>query len=175
MKPRLCRICSFIFWVPWCINSLCCKEHFDKQCPLVQYIKNGKAWFWFSFKVTFNRISNFNHFNRISIIYDRIIWFFTISLSYPRMHPLSLFFSFIWYVLGSVTNTQQLLTIPIVYCYLCPSFLKNNRAFYISFVFCLEKRLFLKYFKNDFKIFWKYFLIVIVLYIFRISLCVTSP
>ena len=34
----------------------------------------------------------------------------------------------------------------------------------------------LKYFKNDFKIFFKkYVLVVIVLYISRISLCVTSP
>ena len=123
-----------------------------------------------------NRLSKMFFIRPPEIIYDRIICSFTISLSYPRMHPLSLFFFyFILCVLFSVTNTQQLLTIPIVYCYLCPSFLKNNRAFYISFVFCLEKRLFLKYFKNDFKIFWKYFLIVIVLYIFRISLCVTSP
>ena len=109
------------------------------------------------------------------IIYDRIICSFTISLSYPRMHPLSLFFFFyfILCVLFSVTNTQQLLTIPIVYCYLCPSFLKNK--LFINFVSCLEKRLFLKYLKNYFKIFRKYFLIVIVLYIFKISLCVTSP
>ena len=127
------------------------------------------------FNFYLNRRSKIFFIRQPEITYDRIICSFTISIFYPRMHPLSLFFSFIWYVLGSVTNTQQLLTIPIVYCYLCPSYLKNNRAFYINFVFCFEKRLFLKYFKNDFKIFWKYFLIVIALYIFRISLCVTSP
>ena len=122
-----------------------------------------------------NRLSKMFFIRPPEIIYDRIICSFTISLSYPRMHPLSLFFFFyfILCVLFSVTNTQQLLTIPIVYCYLCPSFLKNK--LFINFVSCLEKRLFLKYLKNYFKIFRKYFLIVIVLYIFKISLCVTSP
>ena len=43
--------------------------------------------------------------------------------------------------------------LQIVYCYLCLSFLKSNRAFFINFVPCFEKCLFLKYFKNDFKIF----------------------
>ena len=33
----------------------------------------------------------------------------------------------------------------------------------------------LKYFKNNFEIFEKYFLIIKVLYILRISLCVTIP
>ena len=126
------------------------------------------------FNVYLNRLSKRFFIRQHEIIYNRTICSFTISLSYPRTHLLSLFYSFILYVLGSVTNTQQLLTIPIVYCYLCPSYLKNNRAFYINFVFCFEKRLFLKYFKNDFKIFWKYFLIAIALYIFRISLCVTT-
>ena len=122
-----------------------------------------------------NRLSKMFFIRPPEIIYDRIICSFTISLSYPRMHPLSLFFFFyfILCVLFSVTNTQQLLTIPIVYCYLCPSFLKNK--LFINFVSCLEKRLFLKYLKSYFKIFRKYFLIVIVLYIFKISLCVTSP
>ena len=45
----------------------------------------------------------------------------------------------------------------------------------MSLDFRFEKHLFLKYFKNDFKIFWKDFLIVMVLYVFRISSCVTSP
>ena len=126
------------------------------------------------FSFYLNRLSKRFFIRQHEIIYNRTICSFTISLSYPRTHLLSLFYSFILYVLGSVTNTQQLLTIPIVYSYLCPSFLKNDRTFFINFVSCFEKRLFLKYFKNDFKIFWKYFLIVIALYIFRISLCVTS-
>ena len=122
-----------------------------------------------------NRLSKMFFIRPPEIIYDRIICSFTISLSYPRMPPLSSFFSFILYVLGSVTNTQQLLITPVVYCYLCPSFLKNSRAFFINFASCFEKRLFLNYFKNGFKTLWKYFLIAIVMYIFRISLCVTSP
>ena len=129
------------------------------------------------FNFYLKRLSKMFFIRQPEIISDRIICSFTISLSYPRMHPLSLFFFFyfILCVLFSVTNTQQLLTIPIVYCYLCPPFLKNNCAFFINFVSCFEKRLFLKYFKNDLKIFWKYFLIVIVLHIFKISLRVTSP
>ena len=47
--------------------------------------------------------------------------------------------------------------------YVRPSFFKNNRAFNLNRDFRFEKRSFLKYFKMDFKIFWKYFLIVIVL------------
>ena len=86
------------------------------------------------------------------------------------MHPLSsVFLSLICSWLNN--NSTSLLLSMSVY----PSFFKNNRAFYISLDFRFEKRLFLKYFENDFKIFRKYFLIVIVLYIFRISLCVTSP
>ena len=62
------------------------------------------------------------------------------------------------YVLGSVANPfQQLLTVPSVNCYLRPPFFKNNRVFYIKFDFFFEKRLFLIYFKNSFKIFLKYF------------------
>ena len=117
------------------------------------------------FNFYLNRLSKIFFIHQPKIIYDRIISSFSISLSYPRMHSLPLLFSFLWYVLGSVANPQQLLTIPIVYCYLCLPFLKNNRTFYINFAFRFEKHLFLKYFKNDFKIFCKYFFIVIVLYI----------
>ena len=53
------------------------------------------------------------------------------------------------YVLESVTNPLQ----QLVFCYLCPPFLKNNRDFYINLDFCFEKGLFLKYFKNTFRIF----------------------
>ena len=109
------------------------------------------------------------------IIYDWMICSFTISLSYPWMHPLT-FFSFLLYVLCSVTNSQQLLTIPIVYCYLCPSFFKNNRAFYITFAFCFWNTFISKISQKWFqKHSEKYFLIVIVPYISRILLCVTSP
>ena len=80
-------------------------------------------------------------------------------------------FSFLLYVFGCLTNPLQQLTIPSVCCYLRPPFLKNYSAFYIKFHFCFEKHLLLKHFKNNFKIFWKYFLIVIVLYILRKSLC----
>ena len=44
MKPRLCRICFFSFFEFHDVKteaSLSCKERFDKQCPLVQHIKNG--------------------------------------------------------------------------------------------------------------------------------------
>ena len=80
-------------------------------------------------------------------------------------------FSFLLYVFGWLTNPLQQLTIPSVCCYLRPPFLKNYHAFYIKSDFCFEKHLLLKHFKNNFKIFWKYFLIVIVLYILRKSLC----
>ena len=87
-----------------------------------------------------------------------------------------LFFSFLLYVLCSVTNPQQLLTIPIVYCYLCPSFFKNNRAFYITFAFyfwnTFISKISQKWFQKHSE---KYFLIVIVPDISRILLCVTSP
>ena len=50
-------------------------------------------------------------------------------------------FFFLSYVLDSLTKPlQQLLIIPSVFCYLCPSFLKNNRAFFINIDFCFEKR-----------------------------------
>ena len=88
----------------------------------------------------------------------------------PKEKPIVFVFSFLscfWLV----NKTLQQLTIPSVCCYLRPPFLKNYRAFYIKFDFCFEKHLLLKHFKNNFKIFWKYFLIVIVLYILRKSLC----
>ena len=67
------------------------------------------------------------------------------------------FFS-LQYVLGSVTNSlKKLSTIPSVCCYVCPPFLKNSRAFYISFDICFEKPLFLEYFLKNFKIFKKIF------------------
>ena len=50
-------------------------------------------------------------------------------------------FFFLSYVLDSLTKPlQQLLIIPSVFCYLCPSFLKNNRAFFINIDSCFEKR-----------------------------------
>ena len=71
----------------------------------------------------------------------------------PKDATIAFIFFFPLYILGSVTKPlQQLLTIPSVCCYLCPPFLKNNRAFYINLDFCFENRLFLKYFKNNFKI-----------------------
>ena len=77
--------------------------------------------------------------------------------------PVVFVFSFLLYVFGSVTNPlQQLLTIPSVFCYLFSSFFKNNRAFYTNFDFCFEKRLFLKYFKNNFKILYEYVVIWII-------------
>ena len=62
-------------------------------------------------------------------------------------------FSFLLYVLGSVTNPlHQLLAIPSVCCYQCPPFFENNDAFYINFEFCLKKGLF----QNISKIISKY-------------------
>ena len=88
-------------------------------------------------------------------MYDQIICSFTICLSYSKI-LLWFLFSLICSWLTVTNSSRQLLTIPSVYCYLCPLFLKSNRAFYINFDFCFEKRLFLKYIKNNFKIFWKY-------------------
>ena len=68
--------------------------------------------------------------------------------------PTVFVFFFLSYVLDSLTKPlQQLLIIPSVFCYLCPSFLKNNRAFFINIDFCFEKRLFLEYLKNNVKMF----------------------
>ena len=39
----------------------------------------------------------------LEIIYDRIISSFTISLSYPRMHPISLFF-FLYFICSWLSN-----------------------------------------------------------------------
>ena len=134
--------------------SMSCKELSDKHCPLVQYRKTGNIILWNTilyFNITV--LSKISFTCQPEIIYDRIICSFAISLSYPRTHPLSLFlFSFICSWL-SKKPLQQLLTIPSVCCYLCTPLFGNNRALYIKFGFCFEKRLFLVYFKNDFKIF----------------------
>ena len=127
-----------------------------------------------NFNFQLNRLSKIFLIRQPEIMYDGVISSFSISLFYSRMHPLSFLSPFLYnYILGSVANPlQQLLTIPSVCCYLCPPFLKITAFFCINFDFCFEKRLFLKYFKNNFKIFLKYLLNVIVLYILRISLCV---
>ena len=105
-----------------------------------------------------NRLSKIFFIRQPNIIYGRTIWSFIISLSYPRMHPLSLFFPFLWYVLGSVINPQQLLTIPIVYCYLCSSFLKKQPCFLHKLWFLFWKtfisKIFQKWFQNILKIFF---------------------
>ena len=94
-------------------------------------------------------------------------------LSLFLIHYLCLLFSFIS---SSLSNKlpQTIINSPMSLLYLCPPFLKNNCAFYINYDFCFQKHLVLKYFKNNFKMSLKYFLIVIVLYILRISLCVTN-
>ena len=105
-----------------------------------------------------NRLSKIFFICQPEIIYGRMICSFIISLSYPRMHPLSLFFSFLWYVLGSVINPQQLLTIPIVYCYLCLSFLKKQPCFLHKLWFLFWKtfisKIFQKWFQNIRKVFF---------------------
>ena len=99
---------------------------------------------------------------------------YSLFLIRRRIHFLCFLLSLVYTWLSN-NSLQQLLTIPSVCCYLWPPFLKNNRASYINFDFCFEMHLFLKYFKNNLKIFQKYFLIVIVKYILRISLYVTNP
>ena len=42
---------------------------------------------------------------------------------------------------------------------------KNNHAFYLNLNFCFEKHFFLKYFKNNLKILWQHFLIVLYILI----------
>ena len=97
------------------------------------------------------------------------------NICYPKMHPLSSFSLYFYMFWLSNKPPPVIINNPISLLLFCSPFLKNNRAFYINFDFCFEKRLFLQYIKNDFKIFSKYFLIVIVLYILRISFCVTNP
>ena len=122
----------------------------------------------------------FNRLSKISLpstrdhlwLNDMLLYY----LSFLSMDASIAFFSFLLYVLCSVTTPQQLLTIPIVYCYLCPPFFKNNRAFYITFAFCFWNTFISKISQKWFqKHSEKYFLIVIVPYISRILLCVTSP
>ena len=63
-------------------------------------------------------LSNIFFIRQPEIIYDQIIYSFTISLSYPRTRPLSSLSPFFIYVLGSVTNhLKKLLTILSVCCY----------------------------------------------------------
>ena len=94
---------------------------------------------------------------------------FTISLSFPRTHPLSSL-SLVFYICFWLSNKPSKEII-------------NNHKFVVIYArhffkkpcllhFCLEKRLLLKYFKNNFKIFQKHFLIVIIPFILRISLCI---
>ena len=129
------------------------------------------------FNFYLNRIFKIFFIRQPEIIYGQKIRSFTFFLIHGCTHCLRFFLSLIcsWLSINSpppaiINNSTSLLLSMSV-----RHFLKNNRAFYINLDFRFEKRLFLKYFKNDFKIFWKYFLIAIVLYIFRISLCVTSP
>ena len=107
-------------------------------------------------------------------MYDQIICFFTISPSYPKICFLCFLFSLICSWLSNklppaVVNNliSLLLSMSVIF--------KSNRAFYLNFDFCFEKDLFPKCFKNHFKIFYKYFFIVTVLCILRISLRVTNP
>ena len=78
------------------------------------------------------------------IIYDRMICSFTISLSYPRTHPLSSLSPSL-YICSWFSNKppQEIINNPI--SLLLP---------YVRYLhFCLEKCLFLKHFQNNFKIF----------------------
>ena len=125
MKPQLCRICSFVFWITWLKNerSMTCKVLFDKQCPLVQYRKkSGTHNFIFFFKenksieIAANGSKIF-FIRQSEITYDRIICSFAISLIQGRTNCLCFLLSFI-YVLVSVTNNlKKLLTILSVCCY----------------------------------------------------------
>ena len=106
-------------------------------------------------------------------MYDQIICFFTISPSYPKIF-LCFLFSLICSWLSNklppaVVNNliSLLLSMSVIF--------KSNRAFYLNFDFCFEKDLIPKCFKNHFKIFYKFFFIVLVLFILTISLCVTNP
>ena len=73
-------------------------------------------------------------FLKSEIIYDRIICSFTISLLYPRTHPLSSlspFFSICFWF--SYKPPQEIINNPLSFLLsmLYPPFSKNNRAFYI--------------------------------------------
>ena len=72
------------------------KELFDKQCPLVQYIKVETH----DFNFYLNILSKILFTRQPEIIYDRITCSFNISLSYPRIRPLSSFSPFFWMFLA---------------------------------------------------------------------------
>ena len=81
------------------------------------------------------------------IIYDPIVYSFTISLPYPRTHPLPSLSPFSHICSWLSNKPPQEIVIQFVVM-LCPPFLKN----YI-FTFLCEMRLYLNCFKNNFKIF----------------------
>ena len=96
-------------------------------------------------------------FLKSEIIYDRIICSFTISLLYPRTHPLSSlspFFSICFWF--SYKPPQEIINNPLSFLLsmLYPPFLKITALF----TFLLWKmsifRIFQKYFQNSLKIFF---------------------
>ena len=73
-----------------------CKELFDKQCPLLQCKKVETH----DFNFYVNRLSKIFFIRQPGIIYDGVIYSFAITLSYSRMHPLSLFSPFLYIFLA---------------------------------------------------------------------------
>ena len=96
-------------------------------------------------------LSNIFFIRQPEIIYDRIICSFTISLSYPRTHTLSSLSPF-YYKCSWLSNKppQEIINNPIS---LLLSYVRHFLKITALFTFLFEKRLFLKYFKNNFKIF----------------------
>ena len=120
-------------------GSMSCKELFDKHYPLVYYWKKVETHI---FNFYLNRIKAIGmaflqiFFLKSSLSVNprsyRIIWSFTICLSYLKLHPLSLLSPF-FYICSWLSNNppQEIINYPISLLLSMSTIFKDNRAFNI--------------------------------------------
>ena len=78
--------------------SISCKERFDKLVDLhsIEKVETHNFNFFLIIYINITVISKFLFIRQPDIIYYRLMCSFTVSLSYPRTHPLSSFFPFFY-------------------------------------------------------------------------------
>ena len=158
MKPHLCRIRSLFseFHDLKTETSMRWKEPFERQCPLLQYRKSGNTLTYYLNRI---KVQEWLAMDFCRMVISRMNIYFSLLSNGQFME--------VFQLLSRFSNLEKIQ--PFQKLILREKFTFFQMSRYHDSTGAI---LFLKYLKNNFKI---YFSIVIVLYLLRISLCLTCP